>query len=186
MKNEIFKNNIGQKFEKLDEVTVPRKNSKGTYVKWLIKFLDTGTTKWVYRENAIAGKVRDEYSVSVYGVGFLGFYNKDLTYAKKAKQLWRNMMKRCYCEKDKKGYFGHVTVSNRWHCFENFLDDLPSIKNFNLWLNAEETKYNLDKDFYGDGTLYSLEVCQFITEHDNKSAGAKATLKDYKRTKSLV
>lgn len=182
MLNQEMQNNSGQTFIVLDERKVNRVNSKGYHRQVLVQFKDTGTTKWVYRENATKGKVNDPYAISVYGIGYMGDADKSLPYYKQAMQLWRNMMKRCYSTKDKKGYYGFAFVCTRWHCFENFINDLPQLENFDLWLSKENGNYNLDKDKYGDGKYYSKENCCFITEHENKSLGGKADLSRYKRT----
>lgn len=186
MIGKTIENNANQKFTIIDERVIPRKCGKGVHKQFLVKFIDTGFTKWVYRENALDGKVRDMYAKSVYGIGYHGDVDKTVPYYKQAIQLWQNMMKRCYSTKDKKGYYGYVVVSPRWHSLENFINDLPKLNNFDKWLNPINENYNLDKDFKGDGTIYSFETCQFITEYENKSAGARATIKDYKRTKGLV
>lgn len=145
--------------------------------KYLIQFLDTGYSCEVFIENAKKGKVRDPYKPSVYSRGYEGVFDKKKhPYWKQAKQLWCNMMKRCYSEKDPKGYFHKgVTVDDRWLCFANFLEDLPKLKNFSLWVNNGTTKYNLDKDLIVRGNkVYSKELCQFITEFENKSEGSKS------------
>ena len=147
--------------------------------KCIVQFINTGTTVEVYTDNAYAGKVKDRYARTCYGHGYLGEF-KRLPYWKQALQLWRNMLKRCYCEKDPKGYFGKhdtpVIVSERWLCFADFLKDLPSLPNFDKWLLGHKegnTKYNLDKDLKVEGNrVYCKELCQFVTKHDNKSAGA--------------
>ena len=172
---EIYENNSGQQFVVLKEFSKKRNTGKGTYTMYTVKFLTTGTVKDVYRENAIVGKVRDDYAISVYGVGFLGFRDKQCGFYKQGKQLWLNMMKRCYCAKDDRGYKGSVVVCPRWQCLELFLKDLPELKNFNLWLEGgkcSSTRYQLDKDVLGDGTVYSKETCMFITEKENKTLGA--------------
>ena len=179
-----YLSNAGQEFIVLSEFR--KKHLNREHTKWIVQFVETGTTKEVYRENAISGKVRDEYAISVYGKGYSGLYDKKIPYWKKARQLWQNMMKRCYSTKDKKGYYGYATVCDRWHCFANFLDDLPKLKNFDLWLNPTDEKYNLDKDLIGNGSVYSPLNCQFITEHENKSAGAKVTVDQYKRSGNRV
>lgn len=142
----------------------------------VIQFLKTGWVRKANIDNIYAGKVRDLYEVSVYGVGYYGEFEKT-PYWKQAKQLWQNMLKRCYCEKDSKGYFGKVFVSKDWHCFSNFLKDLPNLNNFELWIKGQNSgfdKYNLDKDLLTEScNVYSKETCQFITEYENKSAGAK-------------
>lgn len=142
--------------------------------KVVITFINTGTTKEVYVENLLKGKVRDEYEISIYNVGYLGFRDPNIDYYIKGGQLWRNMLKRCYSEKDTKGYAGVVVVEPRWHCLATFLEDLPKLENFDKWLNynGKGCKYQLDKDINGDGTVYSLSTCKFITEFENKSLGA--------------
>lgn len=142
----------------------------------IIQFTETGYVREANIDNARTGKVRDLYSPSVYGVGYYGEFSK-VHYWKQAKQLWQNMLKRCYCEADQKGYYGKVTVDVRWHCFANFLIDIARLTNFNNWLqgqNSNSIKYNLDKDMLVEGcTVYSRATCQFITESENKAAGAR-------------
>lgn len=141
--------------------------------KCIIQFVDTGyTTKALY-ENIKLGKIADPYRKTCYGVGYVGEFKRTY-YWKQAKQLWRNMLKRCYSEKDSKGYFNKgITVDDRWLCFDNFNEDLPKLENFDLWLEGQRdnaTKYNLDKDFKIDGNkVYSREACMFLTESFNKS-----------------
>ena len=142
----------------------------------LIQFVETGYIRTANIDNIRAGKVRDFYAISVYGIGYYGEFKK-VPYWKQAKQLWSNMLKRCYCEKDYRGYFGLVTVAPDWHCFANFLNDLPKLNNFDKWLagqNGNQSKYNLDKDLIVNGCkVYSKETCQFIIEYENKAAGAR-------------
>ncbi|MEH7783628.1 hypothetical protein V7332_09220 [Bacillus thuringiensis] len=80
---------------------------------------------------------------------------------------WKNMMKRCHLEKhpNYKYYGGKgVTVTERWHDFENFIDDID-----NKMLNGHllySSDYQLDKDLKG-GKIYSLENCVVITAKEN-------------------
>jgi hypothetical protein len=141
----------------------------------VVQFVSTGYTTTVNYDNAIAGKVRDPYVKSQHGVGYLGEYAKT-PYHKQAKQLWNNVLKRCYSDKDPRGYkHKGTTVDARWLCFANFLEDLPQLENFSLWLLGFKdgyTKYNLDKDIKIPGNnVYSREACMFISEFENKSAG---------------
>ena len=142
----------------------------------IIQFVETGYVRKANIDNLRTGKVKDLYAVSVYGKGYYGEFPKT-PYWKQAKQLWQNMLKRCYCSADVRGYFGKVAVDPRWLCFANFLSDLPTLKNFENWLSGQTnnaTKYNLDKDLIVEGcTVYSKETCQFITEYENKAAGAR-------------
>lgn len=135
--------------------------------KCVIQFIETGTVKECVRSNMLAGKVKDPYKVSVYGKGYYGFFDK-VFYWKQAKQLWQNMLKRCYCEKDPKGYLGKAFVCDRWLCFSNFLEDIKNLKNFDKWLSGQNSgteKYNLDKDLLVPGNVfYSPKLCQFVTK----------------------
>jgi hypothetical protein len=154
----------------------------------IIQFTETGYTRTANIDNIRVGKVRDFYNKSVYGVGFYGEFEK-VYYWKQAKQLWQNMLKRCYCEKDLRGYskWG-TTVDERWQCFANFLADLPSLENFDKWLKGQKEgrdKFNLDKDFKFPGNnVYSREACCFLEDSLNKSLGAKSKLDSYYRTLS--
>ena len=144
--------------------------------KCLVQFNETGFTTTALWENIKLGKIKDPYFKSCYSVGYNGEFPK-VSYWKQAKQLWRNMLKRCYCEKDNRGYYGKVTVDARWLCFANFLEDLPKLENFEMWLRAfsgKSEKYNLDKDFLVKGNkVYSREACMFLPESLNKSLGSK-------------
>lgn len=150
----------------------------------VIQFDETGYTTEVYIDNARAGKVKDPYFRTVYGVGYLGeFDKKRYKYWKQAKQLWKNMLKRCYSDVDPKGYkkFG-VTVDERWLCFANFLEDLNSLENFDAWLenHGKPTRYNLDKDFKIPGNkVYSRDACMFVEDSLNKSEAAIRNLEKY-------
>lgn len=143
----------------------------------IIQFVNTGYTRKALWDNVKNGKVSDPYAVTNYSVGFHGEYpNKP--YTAQAKQLWRNMLKRCYSEKDTRGYYGKgVTVDQRWLCYANFQEDLPKLENFDKWVSAKKTgsePYNLDKDFKITGNkVYSKEACMFLPESLNKSLGSR-------------
>ena len=163
---EVYVSNAGHSF------TILSRDGK----ECVIQFCDTGYVRRANIDNLRAGKVRDFYAISVWGVGYYGEFQK-VHYWKQAKQLWQNMLKRCYCKADVRGYYGRVTVDPRWHCFANFLEDLPKLDNFDKWLEgqrSDSTKYNLDKDFIVEGCkVYSPVTCSFVTEYENKSAGAR-------------
>lgn len=160
----IFKNNAGHSFIILSSID-DRKS--------VVQFINTGFTTTVYNSNLNAGKVRDPYEPSYDGIGYSGVFDKKIPYWKKAKQLWSNMIKRCYCDNYPTGYYGRgITVDKRWQCFANFLEDLPHLDNFELWLNGNGM--NLDKDLKIDGNkVYCKEACGFVHESINKAAGAR-------------
>lgn len=99
-----------------------RKNGS-TYVD--IKFHETGTVRSVRRGVAISGEAKDPYAKDVYGVACKG--NIPKVGNEKEYNLWRNMISRCYVERDARYnvYGGRgVTVDERWLCFENFISDI--------------------------------------------------------------
>lgn len=159
----IYTNNAGLEFEIL--------NTEGRTL--VVRFLESGSVRRCALANLKAGKVRDLYSPSRYGVGYDGDIIKT-PYWLKAKDLWSNMLKRCYCESDPRGYFGKgVSVDARWHCFANFLDDLPYLDGFDQWLVGG---MELDKDKRFGSKVYSRECCQFLSTFENRSIVRKGRL----------
>lgn len=161
-----FTNNDGEMFYAFKK--------KGNKIR--VVFPKTNYVAEVYLANAQAGKVKDPYSISVFAHGYIGNIDKSIPYWKQAKQLWQNMMKRCYCEADKRGYYGKAYVDDRWKMFENFLNDIKNLDGFHAWLNAEDNgiKFNLDKDFIKpDNKIYSRDFCCFLPENFNKALGKK-------------
>lgn len=137
-----------------------------------------------YDANIKAGKVLNPFSISRYGVGYIGLPDTTLPYYKQAKQLWSNMLKRCYSTKDERGYQGKAFVDERWKSFENFLNDLKFLDGFSDWIKGHSNPYyksNLDKDFYIEGNdTYSRFYCCFLPDGYNKSLGKKdKTEKDW-------
>lgn len=162
--NEPFVNNAG-----FSGLIVKKKASKCVVV-----FDATGYTRQAEIHNVRKGKINDPYALSFLGIGYLGEFAR-VSYWKQAKQLWSNVMKRCYNPRDSMGYYGKAFVDDRWLCFANFLEDLPSLENFDKWLECKAggASYNFDKDLKVPGNkTYSKEACMFVTEYENKSAGA--------------
>ena len=151
-------NNAGLEFTVIKEL--PNK-------KCLIKFTKSGSLREVRKDNMLRGKVKDLYAPSRYGIGYDGDFIR-VPYWKKAKDLWSNMLKRCYYKNDKHGYYGRCFVDKRWHCFANFLDDIKDLIGFNDWLNNRGMQ--LDKDYIVPGNVtYSKYTCCFLSEFKNKS-----------------
>lgn len=174
--HEEFVNNDGHKFKAISK--------KGSLIN--IVFYNTGHTATVYLQNARKGKTKDPYEPSVYGVGYTGeFCKKSNPDWKQARQLWKNMMKRCYSTKDPRGYYGHAFVSAPWYEFAKFLEDIKELDGYHNWLSGQKSdgvKYNLDKDSILEGNnIYAKSLCRFLTESENKSMGARATKEQYRR-----
>lgn len=124
------------------------------------------------------GSVANPYHKSVYGVGCLGLMSdgskprtvKEDNYRIMVKEynLWHNMIRRCYDDKlhEQEPSYKDAIVCDRWLTYANFLEDLPLIEGYDLWLNNEG--YALDKDLKGNGSkVYSFETCCFITISEN-------------------
>lgn len=103
--------------------------------------------------------------------------------------VWNGMMYRCY-----KPYHSHykyygakgVTVCERWHEFENFVDDINNkMENGHLLYNR---KYQLDKDKNG-GNIYSPENCVVtlaeVNENEARNKQRKKVIA-YKGTKETI
>lgn len=147
--------------------------TKGTY-KYGIMFLKSGYITEVYKANMKAGQVKDKYSPSVLGIGIIG--ETSLSDNRREYAVWKNILHRCYdlTNKDYNSYGGKgVRVSPDWFYFENFLNDIKSIKGYD-YLLFKEGKIQLDKDYLQKGVgsrekIYSKETCVFLSPEQNYS-----------------
>ena len=138
-----------------------------------IEFIETGYRNIVFLSRVKAKAVRDPYYKSIFGVGYIGntYTNKDhLTLYK----IWHAMMSRCYNENDKQyptyGGIG-VRVDERWHSFENYVNDVQQIDGYYNKLQDREG-YQLDKDYLQIGIpkcdrVYSKDTCLWLPVRDN-------------------
>lgn len=109
---------------------------------------------------------------SVTGVGFFGFGKYDSnksgrtpSYNVRVYESWQRMIRRCYDEKEQMrpsyAAYKNVKVCEEWHNFQNFA----------LWAEGQEHKFvegwELDKDMFGDGRLYSPENCCLLPSKVN-------------------
>lgn len=179
-----------ENFEKL-EVNIENKKSKyvgkifetknnGKYQvidyskedKFKIQFLDTNTVLNNISSNHMNNdEVKDPYKINVYGVGCVGINNNklDSNIRRKLYITWRNMLSRCYDINHiaYKNYGGKgVHVNNRWLCFEYFIDDVIKLKNWKQKLKNWK-KYQLDKDYVGNGFKYSKDTCVWLDSKKN-------------------
>ncbi|WMB74214.1 hypothetical protein RA178_06255 [Shewanella oncorhynchi] len=160
------------KYGNLEVIEYINKNSV------LIRFQNTNYTTTARSSNIRRDKVKDPYSPSVHGVGYLGV-GEAIADTREYK-LWANMLRRCYCPitHSYSPTYKDCTVSEEWHNFQNFYKDLPKIPNYELWLNNRN--YQLDKDIKVEGNKnYSLDSCLFVTSNENVLNGImkRATIK---------
>lgn len=138
------------------------------YYRYRIKFLLTGYEKDISYSCIKAGEIRDPYYPVYYGVACLG--EVDIKKNQKSVNVWRFMIQRCYNPKHDSYYlYGGkgITVSERWLCCENFINDLPKIKGYDETLfNNGELQLDKDVDIYITGNAnkeYSLSTCRFVS-----------------------
>jgi hypothetical protein len=144
--------------------------------------------------NCKKGEIKNPYNKSVYGVACIGVMSdgskpkikEENGKHTKPYMTWHDMIKRCYSEKlqEKFPTYKGCSVCKRWLVFANFLEDLPKIENYELWLNGG---YEIDKDKKQAGVenkIYSLETVCFIPKSENvKEMRARAYQK--KKNKKL-
>ena len=165
--NKIYQSNNFGPFKilrKLDE------KLKSNHVLVEILFIETGTIKKIRLADALVGNIRDEYRKTIHGVACKG----NASSYHPAYNMWLSMINRCYNPNDQRyniyGALG-ITVCSKWLCFEYFLEDLPLIDGYELWLN-NRGKYQLDKDYKQmnlpkNKRVYSLETCCFLSNSEN-------------------
>lgn len=162
--------NVGDRFQSnlagMFEIT-----SYSGWKKVGVRFLDTGYETVTQSVHVKRGKVRDHLHRSFSGVGFIGdgehkFYIENNP--TREGEVWRHMIARCYnptTQRQSPSYIG-CSVCERWHNFQNFCDDLPSLPGYADWVNSPE--YSLDKDTRIPGNrIYGPEECCFITLAEN-------------------
>lgn len=153
--------------------------SKDMNDRYFIKFIDTGYKTSAKLGNINEGKVKDFLKPTVAGVGYLGEYTntfreRDAKLYKSLISRWQSMLCRCYDSKDASyGTYGGsgIKVSERWHNFSNYLNDVIKLPGFNredvingiLHLDKDKLQYNLPKY----KMIYSKDTCCWITREEN-------------------
>ena len=169
--NKILKTNSGLEYVLLNTEPIIHESSRQKY--YPIKFIKSGSIKEVRLEYIINGKIHDDYAPSVAGIGYLGKASR-ANQPRKYYDLWRNMIHRCYNPKrhDYGRYGGKgITVCERWHCFEYFLEDIALIDGWNKE-KFENSKIQLDKDkkqfnIPHNQRVYSKDTCEWLSPEDN-------------------
>ena len=103
---------------------------------------------------------------------------------------WRSMICRCYSnEYHGRESYKKCEVCEEWKTLSNFVRDISEIHNYDLWVN--DRSYQLDKDIIGDGHIYSLSTCLFVTKKENvgyrnASLGNKFEAKNIETGETIV
>lgn len=139
-----------------------------------IEFMNTGYIKNARIDHILSGNVRDDTIPSVYGIANYGTVNESYDNIRKFYNIWIGMISRCY-NINSKAYNSYgakgVKVCDRWLTFENFLEDIKYLMNYNE-LVKNPNMYELDKDYLQQhipisNRIYSPETCVFILKSDN-------------------
>lgn len=138
-----------------------------TPLKVKIEWNDGGVTE-AMAANIKLGSVYYPNHRSICGVGYFGIGDykpnksgrNESNYKQRVYDSWQRMIRRCYDEKEQqkpscRAYIG-VKVCDDWHNFQNFA----------IWaedkLDKFEKGWELDKDMFGNGMLYSPENCTML------------------------
>ena len=190
-----YSHRIGERFKNKEDlggyevVIVEYNNNKDLWV----EFQDEYKARIHTNMNACRkGEIKNPYHPSVCVVGKLGLMkdgskpkttdNGNLT---REYALWSHMLRRCYSDKlhEEHPTYKECTVCDRWLIFSNFLEDLPLIEGYEMWLNNPNERIALDKDSKVDGNkVYSLETCKFISGSDN----SKERIERYSTRKKVM
>ena len=142
------------------------------------------TKRIVTIQQVRTGKIIDHYQPRILGVACLGnMYDKISIneYNKACYSRWVGIIKRCYDINNATfNYCGGkgITVCLRWLCFEYFYNDLPTLQNYNLWVN-DMNSYQLDKDTLQqnipiENRVFSPQTCLFIPSTNNNYTNNKS------------
>ena len=131
-----------------------------------IQFLNTGYETVAQLGHIKSGKVKDQYSPSVYGVGVSGTKYPTRVNGVQTKEyaLWYDMLKRCYSDAYKKKYptYEGCEVSDNFKSYEYFYEWCHSQIGF------DNEGWQLDKDLLLKGNkVYSESTCVFIPAEIN-------------------
>ena len=131
--------------------------------------------------NIKKGNVSSPNHPSYCGIGYIGqgkwiaCINGKVT---KEYLTWSEMIKRCYSKYayKKSPSYKNITVCKRWHCFQNFCEDIQFLDGYEKWVNSKSKKaaYHLDKDILCESLniipkIYSPETCMFVSQKENLS-----------------
>jgi hypothetical protein len=184
----IYTNETGQDFivtgsEKIRGTWSSGKTSYKT--NYHVRFLETGFETTISGSAMTRKRVKDRLHPSVAGIGKMGYVDLGSSNSR-AYHIWSSMLDRCY--NPNSGHYSiygqrGVRVSERWHRFDYFLEDLPSIEGYNKEL-FEKGLVELDKDkkqmnIPHEERIYSLETCTFLLPQENHSYRTESKLESF-------
>ena len=141
-----------------------------------IQFINTGFETSVQLGNIKSGKVKDQRSPSVFGVGILGTKYPPSEGGRNTKgyALWCHMLERCYSNtyKKKQPTYEGCEVSENFKYYEYFYE----------WCNEQigfgNEGWQLDKDLLTKGNkVYSETTCVFLPNEINSLLTKRTSLR---------
>lgn len=134
-----------------------------------VMFYDGYVVK-VFKDNLDKGKVRNPYHPNNLTKGVGVYYRTPNHFTKegiKVRNLWYNMLQRCYCDKfhQRQVSYEDIVVCDSWLTYAVFENDIISMKNFQRFM---QDGWELDKDLIKIGSnIYSKDTCCFIPKSLN-------------------
>jgi hypothetical protein len=110
------------------------------------------------------GNFKHPNQITVYGVGFIGYGNYNVSENLVLYDKWKGILRRCYDEKTQEKHPTYIgcSVDKRWHNFQNFAEWFYN--NWKPWMSG----WHLDKDILIKGNkVYSPETCCFVPAQIN-------------------
>lgn len=165
----IFKDTVFDSINYGKYIVLEESNRVNGKTFYTIQFLLTGYIKYNVRSDVVQkGNVKDLYYPNVFDVGYIGNVDTTKGLNKKLYKTWSHMLNRCYNTKCKEYplYGGSgIKVDNRWHSFENFVNDVIFLPG---WVAKQRDwdMYQLDKDYFG-ANVYSVDTCVWLSMPHN-------------------
>lgn len=137
---------------------------------YICEFINTGFQVLALGSNIIKGRLKDLYVPKVYGIGYIGSYDKKLNAQNnECYKQWLKMLDRCYVHKNGRSpTYIDCEVTKEWHNFGNFANDYENILGFKEMQEYPDIKFHLDKDIlFHKNKIYSFQTCCFVPEKIN-------------------
>ena len=166
---ETYVNNYGNEYVIVDY----EGNNKVTVEFKKYGYVRTG----LYYHNVRLGRTYCPFDKRYYGVACIGLMSDGtepvlIINGEETKEykLWMAMIYRVYSESQLKHHSSYrkCKVCDRWLVYANFLEDIKSLPNYELWLHSDQ--YELDKDLLQHGQefkIYSPTTCMFVPKNVN-------------------
>jgi hypothetical protein len=135
-------------------------------LRYICRFNNTGSETLALGNAIDKGNIRDNYAKVLCNIGYpgdiKGNYSKHFLF-----KHWRGMIERCY-NTNYTPYREEGEVTERWHCFANFIVDSKLLLGYKEMAEHPKIKFSLDKDYIIEGNqIYSKENCCFLPQDLN-------------------